>query len=240
MVVAALPHMHMSQARRARWLSLRRPGLRYQQIRQELSHCGAIQAFWDPVSRAVGSSPRLSASQMEAESAATVAVSAPLPAARRTPLADGLACPARRPSAVGESYRPDITAILLARQTTSTPAAIIASAPMTTSACHPPALNVTCGAVPATFGTPAGDALPSVTDPAPAVTGPTFELAAEIASALVTVSADTARLAPMTASRRPVSRRASPRLASTAASVATPASARAPAYGTSAEPVTLT
>ena len=52
----------------------------------------------------------------------------------------------------GASYRLDMTAIRLARQATSRPAAIISKAPVTPRACQPAAEHSTCVAVPATSG----------------------------------------------------------------------------------------
>ena len=183
---------------------------------------------------AVGSSPRLSASQIEAESAADAAAGC-------GPASAGAASRLAVPR-TGASYRPDITAIRLARQATGQ-----AGRDHQQGSGHDQRLPAGRGEQhvrrrPGDIRGGVGRRAAAIHD-RPGSRGLRADSRADsrlCASAADSVNADTASPAPIAASRTPVSRRSSRLLARTAASVARPATTRASAYGTSAAPVTLT
>src|ERR1019366_3066714 len=186
---------------------------------------------------AVGSSPRLSDSQMVAESPAGLAAPAAAASAPRWP--------------AGESYRLDMTGSCSARQITSRPAAMKSTAPAKATPRHGMAVSVAWPVSPDTGATAVLGAAPPVTEPgrlpAPApVAGPAL-LAAALSMSAAEILAATATAIPIpnAASRMPATRRSLPRrttrgVASTAASPASAATASGLAAGTRFCPLTVT
>src|SRR6202042_269355 len=186
----------------------------------------------------VGSSPRLSDSQIAALSGRRRG---------RSPTAAGPGHGAGGdPDAgAGASYRLDMTGSSSARQVTSTPAAMIASAPTKATPRQGKAANTTWDGkpetpVPAAWPAPPPVVLPmsDPVTPEPAGAPVPAAAAARTAAAEIPELTATAMPTPNPASSTPATRRRVRRVARTAARPARAASASAPATGTSVWPVT--
>ncbi len=131
------------------------------------------------------------------------------------------------------------------RQAVTAPAAMIAAAPANTATRHGTPSSSACADAPPVTTAPPAEEVPPVVDPALPDATDAEELTLVAATAMTRAAlsdplAATAVPAPHRASTTPAARRASPRVAMTAARQASPARASAPAAGARSWPVTVT